>query len=179
MAEPRNGRWTDVGKPGFLSTELANSITHGLGCLLSVAALVVLVVFAAQNATARHVVACSIYGSTLIVLYLASTLYHSLSFTRARRVLRAIDHSAIYLLIAGTYTPFTLIPLNGGLGWTVFGIVWGLAIAGVAFKILFTGRLKILSVAVYLVMGWMSVLILRPLLEGTTVAGVWCISFVH
>ena len=172
----RNKRWADVGKPGFLSTELANSITHGVGCLLSVAALVVLVVLAAQNTTTRHVVACSIYGSTLIALYLASTLYHSLSFTRAKPVFRAIDHSSIYLLIAGTYTPFTLIPLNGGLGWTVFGIVWGLAAAGVAFKVLFTGRFKIVSMSIYLLMGWMSILILRPLVGGMSVMGVWWLA---
>jgi len=115
--------------------EFANSLTHGLGLALSIAGLVVLIVLAAMKGTALHVVTCTVYGATLVILYAASTLYHSVRPPRARRILRIIDHGAIYLLIAGTYTPFTLVHLGGGLGWTLFAVVWGLAAAGVVFKV--------------------------------------------
>jgi Predicted membrane protein, hemolysin III homolog len=115
--------------------EFANSVTHGLGLVLSIAGLAVLVVLAAMKGTALHVVTSSIYGATLVLLYASSTIYHSVRAPRARRVLRIIDHGAIFLLIAGTYTPFTLVMLRGALGWTLFGIVWGLAAMGVVFKV--------------------------------------------
>lgn len=158
-------------QPGFLSTELANSITHGIGCALSIAGLAVLVALAAVHGTARHVVACSIYGSTLVLLYLASTLYHSIWHEKTKRVFEIIDHSAIYLLIAGTYTPFTLIALNGGWGWSIFGVIWSLAVAGVVFKAFFTGRFPILSTAIYLGMGWLSLIAVKPLLDNLSAAG--------
>ncbi|MBE0595273.1 MAG: hemolysin III family protein, partial [Gemmatimonadales bacterium] len=111
-----------------LGEEIANSVTHGVGLLLAVAGLVVLVTLAAVRGTAWHVVGCSIYGSTLVLLYAASTLYHSIPNARAKRVFRVIDHSAIFLLIAGTYTPFLLVVLGGPWGWSMFGVVWGLAL---------------------------------------------------
>ncbi len=144
--------------------ELINSITHGAGLALSVAGLVVLVTLAALKGTAWHIVGCSVYGATLVLLYSASTLYHSMRSPRLKRFFRIIDHSSIYLLIAGTYTPFTLVNLRGGWGWTLFGLVWGLAALGILFKIFFVGRFPIASTAVYLLMGWLVVIAIKPLL---------------
>ncbi len=173
-----NSQPTDDRAPiGFLNTELINGVTHGVGFLLSIAGLVVLVVLAASRGGARHVVACSVYGSTLILLYLASTLYHSVTAPRAKQVLRLIDHIAIYLLIAGTYTPFTLLTLRGGWGWSLFGVIWGLAIVGSVFKILFIGRFRKTSVVIYLLMGWLLMVGLKPLLASLPLAGfVWLMA---
>lgn len=159
--------------PGFLSTELANSITHGIGCGLSISALTLMVVAAARNGSTMQVVACSIYGTTLVVLYLASTLYHSIHVPRAKRILRIIDHASIYLLIAGTYTPFALVVLDGAWRWWVFGLAWGLAFLGIAFKVMFTGRLRILSELLYLAMGWLALLLIKPMLGTLPPAGIW------
>jgi hemolysin III len=156
---------------GFLRTELANSITHGVGFALSAAGLVVLVVLAAMHGSALHVVACSIYGATLVLLYLASTLYHSVHTPRLKHVLQVIDHVAIYLLIAGTYTPFTLIALPTGWGWSLFSVIWGLALVGILLKILFIDRFRIASVVVYLLMGWLCIIALNPLLHSLPEGG--------
>ncbi len=160
---------------GLLSTELANGITHGVGLLLSQLGLVILVVMAVSRGSARHVVACSIYGSTLVLLYLASTLYHSIHAPRAKRVLRLIDHISIYLLIAGTYTPFTLVTLRGGWGWTLFGVIWGLALVGTVFKLFIPpGRWEFVSVALYLAMGWTAIVAIKPLHEQLSTGGlIW------
>ena len=173
-----NSQPTDDRAPiGFLNTELINGVTHGVGFLLSIAGLVVLVVLAASRGGARHVVACSVYGSTLILLYLVSTLYHSVTAPRAKQVLRLIDHIAIYLLIAGTYTPFMLLTLRGGWGWSLFGVIWGLAIVGSVFKILFIGRFRKTSVVIYLLMGWLLMVGLKPLLASLPLAGfVWLMA---
>jgi hemolysin III len=152
--------------------EIAHSAIHGVGILLSFAGLVALVLIARRTGDPVHLVACSIYGLTLILLYLASTLYHSIPSPRAKRVLRVLDHSAIYLLIAGTYTPFTLISLRGGWGWTLFGLVWGMAILGIALKIVAMGRFRWLSMVLYLGMGWLVVIALEPLLRAVSAGGV-------
>jgi len=144
--------------------ELANSITHGLGLLLSVAGLVGLVVLASLYGTVWHIVACSVYGTTLIFLYAASTIYHIVRRPRLKRTLRLIDHSAIYLLIAGTYTPFTMLCLRGPWGWTLFGIVWCLAVLGIAFKVVYGHRHEKLSLGIYIAMGWMAIIAARPVL---------------
>ena len=144
--------------------ELANSITHGIGLLLATAGMVVLVVLASLHGTARHIVTCSIYGSTLVFMYAASTVYHSVRGPRVKHVLRIIDHGAIYLLIAGTYTPFTLVQLRGGWGWTLFGLVWGLTVVGIAWKAIFIRRFAIVGVVIYVLMGWMVVIATKPLL---------------
>jgi hemolysin III len=159
-----------------LADEIANSVTHGIGVLLGVAGLVVLVAFAALYGTARHVVAASVFGTSLVLLYLASTLYHSIPSPRAKRVFHIIDHSAIYLLIAGTYTPFALVSLEGALRWTVFGVVWGLALAGVVLKAFFTGRFRAFSTAIYLGMGWMSVFLIKPLLATVSPLGIFWLA---
>jgi len=146
--------------------ELANSITHGLGALLSIAGLVFLLIVAITRGTALHVTAVAVFGTTLILLYLASTLYHALTPPRAKRVFQILDHSAIYLLIAGTYTPFTLITLRGVWGWSLFAVIWSLAIFGVVFKSIWIERYAILSTAVYVLMGWCAIIAIRPLLRG-------------
>jgi hemolysin III len=144
--------------------ELANTVTHGIGLLLSVAGFVVLLVLAFLRGTASHIVACSIYGATLICLYAASTVYHAVISPRLKRALKIFDHSAIYLLIAGTYTPFLLLNLRGAWGWSLFGVVWGLAVAGVIFKFWFVDHFEHLSTAVYLAMGWLVIIAAKPVL---------------
>src|SRR4029077_874496 len=144
--------------------EIANAITHVIGLLLSIAGFVVLLALAALRGTAWHIVACSIYGATLICLYTASTLYHAVISPRVKRALRIFDHSAIYLLIAGTYTPFLLVSLRGPWGWSLFGVIWGLALVGVLFKFWFVERFAILSTAVYIAMGWLVVIAPKPVI---------------
>jgi len=158
--------------PGLLSTELANTITHGVGLALSICALVVLVVLARSRGSGLHVVACSIYGATLVLLYLASTLYHSARDARVKHLFRIMDHAAIYLLIAGTYTPFALVPLSEAGGRWLFAVVWGVALLGMIYKIRFVGRFPVLSVLLYLAMGWFAILILKPVLNHVPFGGV-------
>ena len=148
-----------------LGEELINSLTHGVGAALATAALVVLVVVAATKGDAWRVTGLSIYGATLVMLYLASTLYHSFRNPRLKAYFKTMDHSAIYLLIAGTYTPVVLGPLRGGWGWTLFGLIWGLAIAGILLKIFAAGKLRRLSVLTYIAMGWLIIIAIRPALE--------------
>jgi hemolysin III len=157
--------------------EIANIATHGAGVLLSMAALIVLVVQASLHATVWHVVSFSVYGTTLLLLYTASTLYHSARSARVKRTLRVVDHSSIYLLIAGSYTPFALITLRGGWGWSLLGCVWGVALAGVLLKVLFTGRFRIISTLLYLAMGWMAVVAIRPLIGLLPLGGfLWLLA---
>jgi hemolysin III len=151
--------------------ELAHSLTHGAGLLLGIAALILMVVFAAQKGSATHVVSCTIYGVTLVLLYASSTLYHALPSGRGKRVFGILDHAAIFLLIAGTYTPFALVTLNGGLGWTLFAVIWGLAIGGIVLEAVSRGRLRRVQLLLYLVMGWGIVGAARPLLRELAPAG--------
>ncbi len=160
-----------------IGEEIANSVTHGIAAVFSVAALAILVVFAAVRGTAWHIVSCAIFGVTLILLYLASTLYHALPVGRAKEVCRILDHASIYLLIAGTYTPFTLVTLRGPWGWSIFGVVWGLAVAGIVFQSLLIGRLPVLSTSVYVLMGWVVVIALRPLIHALPWGGLlWMLA---
>jgi hemolysin III len=142
---------------------LANAITHGIGAGLAIAGGVFLIA-ASTRGPAQVIVSCCIFSVTLVLVYLCSTLYHSLVRTRARHVFHVLDHSAIYLLIAGTYTPFTLVSLHGPLGWFVFSVEWSLAVAGVVFKSFAVGRFAVASAAVYLFQGWFIVFAARPLL---------------
>jgi len=163
--------------PQSLGEEIANSVTHGIGTALSIAALVLLVVFASKYGDAWRIVSFSIYGTTLILLYLASTLYHSFTGKRIKRFFRLLDHSSIYLLIAGTYTPVALISLRGPWGWTLFGIVWAMAIGGIVAKVFLVGRLRIVSVLYYAAMGWLVVIALKPVLEAVPVGlFVWLLA---
>lgn len=157
--------------------ELANTITHAVGVGFSITGLVLLVVRAALYGTAWHVVSFSIYGASLILLYLASTLYHGFQSPRIKELLRIFDHSAIYLLIAGSYTPFLLVTLRGAWGWSLFGTIWGLAILGVTFKLIFGPKYDILSTIFYLLMGWVVIIAIKPLLAALPMAGlVWLIA---
>jgi len=153
--------------------ELANAITHGIGLILSLAGFAVLLVFAILRGGPLQIVSCAVYGTTLVCVYAASTLYHTLSWPRARRALKIFDHCAIYLLIAGTYTPFTLVSLRGGWGWSLFAIVWALAMAGIVFKFWFIDHFKILSTALYLAMGWIALIAIRPLLTSIPAHGIY------
>ena len=158
-------------KPYSADEELANSITHGLGVVIGIAVLTLLVVFTSLRKGAWEIVSVSIYGATFILLYLGSTLYHSSRKPGVRRVMKIIDHSAIYLLIAGTYTPLALAPLRGALGWSIFGAIWGAALIGIFFKVFFTGRFKWVSLGSYLFMGWFCVVAIKPLFRELTTAG--------
>jgi hemolysin III len=148
--------------------EIANAITHGIGAALAVSALVILIVFAAISGTALHVVGFSIFGSTLVILYLASTLYHSFTSTTVKNLFRKFDHMSIYLLIAGTYTPFCLTALPGWLGWTFFGIVWTCAITGIVLKTFHTGKHERLSTFLYIIMGWLIIPAIKPLYDSVS-----------
>jgi hemolysin III len=145
------------------AAELANSLTHGLGAVLSATALIAMVFSASLHGTARDIVGAAIFGCSLVLLYTMSTLYHAFRGPRVKRVFKILDHTAIYLLIAGTYTPFCLTTLRGAWGWSMFGVIWGLAALGVGFKSVFTGRFEALSTAIYLAMGWIVMIAARPL----------------
>jgi len=157
--------------------ELANTVTHGIGLALSIAGFVVLLVLAAVRGSSRHIVSCAIYGATLVCLYAASTFYHGIPSPRRKRALRIFDHCAIYLLIAGTYTPFLLVNLRGGWGWSLLGIVWGFAMAGIVFKFRFVDHFPFLSTVIYLLMGWLAVIALKPLLAAVPASGLlWLLA---
>jgi hemolysin III len=143
--------------------ELANAITHGLGTVLSITGLVLLIIFASMKGTVWHVVSFTIFGVTMLLLYTASTLVHSFPEGKAKDLFETFDHSCIYLFIAGTYTPLLLVTLRSPLGWTMFGIVWGLAIVGVVFKAFFTKKFLVLSTLFYVMMGWLIVFMWNPL----------------
>lgn len=145
------------------SEERINALTHGIGVLLSIAALVILITFAALKGNAWHVVGVSIYGSTMLIMYLSSTIVHSLPEGKAKDIFLFIDHSAIYLFIAGTYTPILLVLLRGPIGWTLFGVVWGVAILGIIFKIFFVKRFVIVSTLLYIFLGWFIIIAWKPL----------------
>ena len=152
--------------------ELANALTHGLGVLASAAGGAVLITLAALYGDAWHVVGASIFVGSLVLLYTASTVYHAVpvAWTRARQRLQVFDHCAIYVLIAGTYTPFTLVGLRGPWGWTLFGITWGLAAAGVVFKLFYTGRFTLVSTLLYVGMGWLVVIAVKPMIAALPAA---------
>ena len=154
--------------------EIANSLTHGLGAVLAVVGLVALALTASRYGTTRTVVGCVVFGVALVILYTSSTLYHAIGHghARAKAVLRVLDHSAIFLLIAGTYTPFTLVSLWGPWGWTLFGVVWGLALAGIALRLVLRRRPTVLFVSLYLAMGWCVVVAAKPLLAAVAPGGI-------
>ena len=163
---------TSYSKPRYsIGEEIANSVTHGVGVVLSIGGLAVLTAFASVLGNVWHIVSSSIFGGTLILLYASSTLYHSIQLPRVKRILRVIDHSAIFLLIAGTYTPFTLVSLRGAWGWTLFGIVWGLAIIGIVFQVTRLRQWPILSLALYVGMGWAVIIAAKPLLTAIDPGG--------
>ncbi len=157
--------------------EKLNVITHAIGLVLSIVALVLLIVHASYHGSARHIVSFTIFGASLIVLYSASTLYHYSQKPNIRHKLNILDHASIYILIAGTYTPFTLITLKGWLGWTIFGITWGIALIGVFLKLFYTGRYDKISTIAYVAMGWIIIFAIKPLMESLPINGLyWLLS---
>lgn len=148
-----------------LREEIANALTHGLGAVAALAAGAVLITLAALFGDGWQLAGAIVFCATLLLLYLASTLYHAIPHPVAKSRLKVFDHCAIYLLIAGTYTPFTLVGLRGPWGWTLFGLIWGLALAGCVFKLYFTGRFKGLSTAIYVAMGWLVLIAIEPMLR--------------
>jgi len=152
-------------KTQTLGEEIANSITHGVGIGLSIAALVILVVLASKRGDAWRIVSFSIYGATLVLLYLSSTLYHSFVNPKIKNIFRILDHSAIYLLIAGSYTPITLTFMRGTWGWTLFGIIWGIALGGITITTLLLDKLKALLVLSYVAMGSIIVIAFKPMIQ--------------
>ncbi|AMO55292.1 hypothetical protein GZ77_10995 [Endozoicomonas montiporae] len=160
-----------------LGEEIANSVTHGIGALLSVAGLTLLVTYAAMQGDAWRVVSFSIYGGSMILLFLMSTLYHSFQNEKAKRVFKLLDHCAIYLLIAGTYTPFLLVTLRGLMGWVLFAIIWLLALTGIIFKLAFRHRFKKLSLLTYVGMGWLALFAGQELTQNLSAGGMaWLIA---
>ena len=147
-----------------LREELLSALTHGLGATAALAGGAVLVTLAALYGDGWQLAGAIVFGISLLLLYLASTLYHAIQHPVAKARLKVFDHCAIYLLIAGTYTPFTLIGLRGPWGWSLFAAIWTLALAGVVFKLFFTGRFKLLSTAIYIAMGWLVIVAIKPLL---------------
>lgn len=159
--------------------EIANSVTHGIGGGLSIAGLSILVTMAVLYGDIWHVVSSAIYGATLIILYLASTLYHAIYHTATKKIFKVIDHASIYLLIAGTYTPFTLVSLreNSEWGWYLFVIIWVLAFLGVALLLLFPGKFSGIRVAVYIIMGWLAIFVANDIRTAIGVAGMsWLVA---
>lgn len=152
--------------------EIMNAVTHGIGIALSIAGLVILVVFAALYGDAWKVVASAIYGASMIVLYTASTLYHSFSKTKAAKKLNMFDHISIYYLIAGSYTPFMLVNLRGAWGWSIFGVIWACAITGTILKIIYGNNFRKVSTIIYLAMGWMILIAIYPFVKNVELGGV-------
>lgn len=156
--------------------ELASAVTHGAGAIASIAGGAVLITIAALSGSPYAIVGTAVFAASLVLLYTASTAYHISLGAVARRRLKVFDHCAIYVLIAGTYTPLTLTALRGAWGWTLFGIVWGLALAGVVFKLFFIGRFPRLSTAIYIGMGWLVVIAAGPLVRAMDPAAlVWLV----
>ena len=164
-------------RPISFEEEIANSISHGLGFLLAIAFLIVLVLSAIRLSSTRFLVGTSVFGGTMVILYLASTLYHSLTHEKAKRFFRLLDHSAIFLLIAGTYTPFALGVLSGPWGWTLLTIVWILAVFGIVMKAIFGTRYSWISIVLYLLMGWLAIVAVKPILLLVPLPGVlWILA---
>lgn len=166
-----------MAKPGKLGLEeILNAVTHGIGAALAVAALVGMLVYY-YNDGVWHLTSCLVYGISLILLYLASTLYHSFKNERLKLIFKFIDHAAIYVVIAGSYTPFALIPLRGDLGWMIFTVVWSLALAGIIFQIFCVKKFRLLGTICYLGMGWFAVVMIQPLLHRLPIDAIyWLIA---
>jgi hemolysin III len=160
-----------------LFEEIANSITHGIGLALSVVGLIVLIVLSVTRGNAWHIAGCTVFGVTLVLLYSASTFYHAVRAPRFRRILKILDHTAIYLLIAGTYTPFTLVNLRGFWGWMLFSLVWGLSVFGILWKFFHAERFQVISTLIYLAMGWLVLIAIKPVTLALPLSGIlWLIA---
>ena len=151
--------------------EIASSIIHGIGILLAIGGCAILTTYASIFGDGWHIISCSIFGVTLVILYTASTLYHSIPFAKAKKFFRVLDHSAIFLLIAGTYTPFMLVNLRGPWGWSLLAVIWGVAALGITFQPVLIRKWKVLSVILYVLMGWAVVVAIRPLILSVDTGG--------
>ncbi|MBN2768530.1 MAG: hemolysin III family protein [Campylobacterales bacterium] len=156
-----------------LAEEISHAVTHGVGLLLSIAGLAILIGFAAVHSSVLAVTCSAIFGATLIILYGASTLYHAITHEKIKNIFQQFDHASIYLLIAGTYTPITLIALGGTWGWTIFSIIWGSALLGITLELTFPGRFKKIAITLYLLMGWMIIVAINPLINNMENGGLW------
>lgn len=153
--------------------EIANSITHGVGIILAIGGLAVLTGFASLYGNAWHITSCAIFGAALIILYSASTLYHAIQHPKAKSILRILDHSAILVLIAGTYTPFSLVNLRGPWGWSLFGVIWGLALLGIVIETSRLRRFRAALITLYVIMGWAVIAAVQPMLASVGNGGLW------
>lgn len=158
----------DLTKRYTLGEEIFNSVSHGAGGMLAIAGTVVLIVIAALYSNAWGVVSSAIYGASMIILYTMSTLYHAITNKKAKSFFRIMDHNTIFILIAGTYTPYTLVPLRGPVGWTLFGIIWGAAIIGIVFNSISLEKAKKLSLVCYVAMGWAIIFAIKPMIASVT-----------
>ena len=157
--------------------EILNSVTHGAGALVSIAGLVILIVSSSMYGQVSHIASCTVFGISLVLLYTASTLYHSFQKPNIKHILKILDHSCIYVLIAGTYTPFMIVTVRGALGWTMFTIVWSLTILGIIFKAFFVNRFKIISTLAYILMGWLIIFAIKPLFQTLPGSGIaWLVA---
>ena len=154
-----------------IGEEVANSVIHGIGTLLAIGALVVLTTFASLYGSAWHVVGCSVFGATLVLLYGASALHHGITHPRAKNVLRLVDDAAIFLLIAGTYTPITLVSLRGAWGWSLLAVIWGLAVLGIILRIIVRQRWPVARITLYVAMGWALFVAIKPLIASVEPGG--------
>ena len=153
--------------------EIINSATHALGALLGLAALVLLVVLSAKQGSALKVVSSAIFGTSLILMYSASAIYHAVKKPKWKHFYKILDHSSIYLLIAGSYTPIVLVLLPGGWGWSLFGVIWGFALVGLVFKLFATGKFEVISTVAYVCMGWLAIIAIKPLYDALPAAGLF------
>lgn len=154
-----------------LGEEIAHSVSHGIGAVLSAVGLGFLIWLSLEHGDAWMVVSSIVYGLSLILLYSASTLYHAIPHPRAKRIFQLLDHSMIFVLIAGTYTPFALVSLHGPWGWSLFGVVWGIAIAGIMLETIKKERIKWLSLSLYIGLGWMAIVVIKPMLDAVPAIG--------
>lgn len=156
-----------------ITEEIWHAITHGVGLGLSIAGLVVLIVFSALDGTVLSITSSAIFGASLIILYGSSTLYHAITHTKVKKIFQQLDHASIYVLIAGTYTPITLLTLEGAWGWSIFGVIWGTALLGIGLKMIYPKRFETFSLILYVIMGWMIVIALNPLFDSMESGGLW------
>jgi channel protein, hemolysin III family len=156
-----------------VAEEIAHALTHGVGAIAAIVGLVFMLVWAVSYGDTFHVVSASIYGASLILLYLASTLYHAFPWPRVKAFFQQMDHAAIYVLIAGTYTPFALVNLRGAWGWTLLAVVWSIALIGIIMEVAMKERKKWLSLSLYLGLGWMALVVIKPMLETVEAGGLW------
>ena len=156
-----------------VAEEVAHALTHGVGAIAAIVGLVFMVVWAVSYGDTYHVVSASIYGASLILLYTSSTFYHAFPWPRIKAFFQQMDHAAIYVLIAGTYTPFALVSLRGVWGWSLLGVVWGIAIIGVVLELAIAERKKWLSLSLYLGLGWMALIVIKPMLDSVETGGLW------